>query len=297
MKSLLVLGSTGFLGSALVRELAATPRAPHVLLAARTPQRAADLGARGSVRFEALAVDGAEPGRVAALVAARTPSVVLLVAALARGGDCARDPGRAARLNTDLPAEVAAATAQSGARLVHVSTDLVFGAAPPPPGGFREADAPAPLDVYGATKAAGERAVLAGDPRALVARLPLLFGDSEGRGLGASDALLADVRAGKEVVLFDDEWRMPLHVDVAARALLALADTTANGIVHLPGPERLTRAAFGSRVLASAGLDGRGVRHAPRRALGLEHARPADVSLAGERARLLLGDGWNRARH
>jgi dTDP-4-dehydrorhamnose reductase len=293
VKSLLVLGSTGFLGRALVHELARVGRERHVLLASRTPQHDAGGGSGG--QFEPIAVDGEMPGHVGALVEARAPRVVFLVAALARGGDCTREPQLAARLNTDLPGEVAAACARSGARLVHVSTDLVFGAAPPPPGGFREDDAPAPLDVYGATKAAGERAVLACDERALVARLPLLFGDSRGRGAGASDALLFDVRAGREIVLFDDEWRMPLCVDSAARALLALADLTSSGIVHLPGPERLTRAAFGLRVLANAGLSAARVRSAPRRALGCEHSRPADVSLAGDRARLLLGERWNVA--
>jgi dTDP-4-dehydrorhamnose reductase len=288
--SLVLLGWSGFLGLALRRELARVGSHAgwdDVHLLGRTPPPA---GARGSVH------DGEEPGALAAALAGARPTHVLSCAALARGGDCARAPERARRLNTELAAELAAACAQLGARFLHVSTDLVFGGEPPPPGGHPESAAPAPIDVYGASKAAGDLAVLAAAPDALVARLPLLHGDSGGRGLGASDALLAEVDAGREVVLFDDEWRTPLDVDVAARALLDLLAGTARGVVHLPGPQRLTRAAFGRQVLERASRASAQVRSAPRAALGLARTRPGDVSLAGERARLLLGDGWNAAR-
>jgi len=288
--SLVLLGWSGFLGLALRRDLArasARGRWDEVQLLGRTPPPP---GARGR------AVDGEQPGALAAALASARPTHVLSCAALARGGDCTRAPERARRLNTELPAEVAATCQRLGARFLHVSTDLVFGAEPPPPGGHTEVAATAPLDVYGASKAAGDTAVLAAAPTALVARLPLLHGDSGGRGLGASDALLADVDAGREVVLFDDEWRTPLDVDAAARALLDLLGGTASGIVHLPGPQRLTRAAFGREVLERAGRSLERVRSAPRAALGLVGTRPGDVTLAGERARLLLGDGWNAAR-
>ncbi|QDU85907.1 dTDP-4-dehydrorhamnose reductase [Planctomycetes bacterium Pla163] len=295
-----VLGTSGFLGRAVVEALLAR-RAAHacgsVVAAGPRPFEAAGLVPRP--------VDGSVPGAVESALDLHRPGAVLCVAALARGGDCEADPARAERLNTELPAEVARWCERHGARLVHVSTDLVFGGEAPdrvlPAGGRRESDPVAPLGVYARTKAAGEAAVLAACPQALVARLPLLYGDSRGRGLGASDGLLAACRAGRDVTLFDDEWRTPLDVDLAARALVRLLDRAASGIVHLGGERRLSRAEFGFEVLAAAGLDAAGpgtgaVRAAPRAALGLAAERPADVCLASERARLLLGDGWNRSR-
>jgi dTDP-4-dehydrorhamnose reductase len=290
-----VLGTSGFLGRAVV----------EALLARRGSSASTALVAAGPRPLEADAlvpqpVDGSVPGAVESALDQHRPGAVLCVAALARGGDCEADPDRAQRLNVDLPAEVARWCERTGARLVHVSTDLVFGGeAPnwtPPAGGRRESDPVAPLGVYARTKAAGEAAVLAACPGALVARLPLLAGDSRGRGLGASDGLIAACRAGRDVTLFDDEWRTPLDVDLAAWALVRLLDRAASGIVHLGGERRLTRAEFGLEVLVAAGLDPGAARVAPRAALGLAAERPADVSLASERARLLLGDGWNRAR-
>jgi len=292
-RTLLVLGTSGFLGRALVEALAAR------LVAGRAAPFAAAVAAgphpHAPAPLRPLVVDGSRPGAVARALAVERPDAVLLVSALARGGDCERDPELAARLNADLPGEVARWCAAAGARLVHASTDLVFADPAPRPGGRLESDPVGATDAYGRTKAAGEVAVLDACPGSLVARLPLLVGDSRGRGLGASDGLLAALSRGDAPTLFDDEWRTPLDVDRAAAALLDLAAGDARGIVHLPGPERLTRAELGRRVAAAAGAPPERLRVAPRAALGLE-ARPADVCLDGERARLLLGDGWNRVR-
>lgn len=283
---LLVLGTSGFLGRAVVeRAVARGPRRP---LVAAGPHPFAPAGA------VARPVDGRERGAVRALLDAERPGAVLLVAALARGGDCEREPGLAAALNVELPDEVARWCASAHVRLVHVSTDLVFGHAGARAGGRRESDPVGAPSVYGRTKAAGERAVLDACPSALVARLPLLCGDSRGRGLGASDSLIAALARGEEPVLFDDEWRTPLDVDVAAAALVRLVASTASGIIHLPGRERVSRAELGRRVVHRSEIDSSRLRVAPRAALGLADARPADVCLAGERARLVLGDDWNR---
>jgi dTDP-4-dehydrorhamnose reductase len=209
-------------------------------------------------------------------------------AALARVDQCEREPALAERLNAELPAELARRTRGAGLRLVHVSTDLVFGATAPRVGGFREDDPPAPVHVYGRTKAAGEARVRAENPAALVVRLPLLHGDSAGRGLGASDQLLAALARGERPALFSDEWRAPLAVADAAEALLELAARTCAGILHVAGPARLTRLELGLAVLRAHGLDATRVRAATRAELGLAATRPADVALDAARARGLL---------
>ena len=288
-----MLGTSGFLGRAVVEAVAAR------LVAGRARPFGAAVAAGphpyAPAPLRPREVDGRRPDAVREALEAERPDAVLLVAALARGGDCERDPDLAARLNVELPAEVARWCAAAAARLVHVSTDLVFADPAPRPGGRLEADPAGATDVYGRTKAAGEAAVLGACPGALVARLPLLVGDSRGRGLGGGDGLLAALARGEAPTLFDDEWRTPLDVDRAAAALLALTAGDAAGVVHLPGPERLTRAELGRRVVAAAGAPSERLRVAPRAALGLE-ARPSDVCLDGGRARLLLGDGWNRVR-
>jgi dTDP-4-dehydrorhamnose reductase len=281
----LVLGGSGFLGAHLVGALLGRGRT--VVSASRRP--AAPTGA--ALPTEVWSLDGAQPGAGAAEIAGGRFERVFLAAALARVGDAARDPGLALRLNRDWPAELAAACAVGGTRLVFVSTDLVFGAEPPPgPAGFREQDAPAPLEPYGASKAAGEATVLKALPGALVARLPLLYGESFGRGLGALDALLGALERGEPVALFTDEHRTPADVAVAADELVRLEATGAAGTWHLGGPERLSRAELGARLLARHDPERRLPRptHTTRAAVGLAGTRAADAGLDSARARALL---------
>jgi dTDP-4-dehydrorhamnose reductase len=80
---------------------------------------------------------------------------------------CERDPALAHRLNTEMAQGVARAAAETGARLLHLSTDAVFDGAD---GSYREDQLPAPLNVYGKTKLAGEAAVSEAHPGALVVR-------------------------------------------------------------------------------------------------------------------------------
>jgi len=289
--TVLVLGGRGFLGphvvAALVRafpcrvlSLARRKGAPPVLHA--RPERVQELDAdlaRGAERtLELLKPDG-----------------VILVAALSRIEDCQAEPDLAFRTNAEMPAAVARWCAAGSRRLVHVSSDLVFGGAPPLAGegrGYSEDDPPSPLSIYGRSKAEGERAVLEAWPEATVVRLPLLYGDSGGRALGASDALLAELEAGRTPTLFEDEWRTPLDARDAARALVDVYDRLVPGLLNVGGPVRLSRWELGLEVLAARGI-GRNeaevrVVRTTRVARGSTGTRPRDASLDSSRAREVL---------
>jgi dTDP-4-dehydrorhamnose reductase len=274
-----ILGGTGFLGR-------------HLVDAAAACAQAVACGSRGtdssSTGDGVLRGDLARPQELIAELERWRPTLVVLAAAMARGADCERDPDAAYAVNARGPAALAAWCRAAGTRLVHVSTDLVFGAEPPRAGGFGESDPPCPLGVYGESKAAGERAVLEADSSALVVRLPLLYGDSRGHAAGATDALVAALERGGDVVLFTDEWRTPLEVSDTARALVELGLGEASGLVHLAGPDRVTRAELGLRALEALGAELPRPRLATRADSGLAAARAADTSLAVGRARELL---------
>ncbi len=275
---LLVLGSSGFLGAHLVREGAERFGCVHA--ASRRPELYP-----GTLPANARSVpwDGRQAMENVKLFADARPTVVIVAAALSRLAACERDPDVARELNGAMPGGIARLARDFGARLVHISTDLVFGARPPLGERYGLTDPPAPLSVYGHSKVEGEERVLEANSEALVCRLPLLFGNSFGRGLGASDALLAAIERDETPVLFVDEWRTPLDVGNAAEALVELALGDACGMLHLAGPDRLSRAGLGREVLRSHGfsdeqVDER-VRCRTRAELGLESQRPADVGL------------------
>lgn len=283
-RDLLVLGASGFLGPHLVA--AAKKAGWRVVAAARTRGVAACVE---GVAADASRVWNAErAGATAELIESVRPAAILLAAALARVDECERDPARAFALNAELPSAVARLARAGQIRLVHISTDLVFGGLPAREARYTEADPPSPVHVYGRSKAEGEAGALSGYPAALVVRLPLLYGDSLGRGLGASDALLAALARGERPALFTDEWRTPLEAGNAALALVELVGRDEHGLLHVAGPERLSRYELGLAFLGAHGLAAERVRGALRGELALAELRPRDVSLDASRARALL---------
>jgi dTDP-4-dehydrorhamnose reductase len=292
----LVLGGSGFLGAqvllaALVRaEATAEDRGasePRVVSASREPG-ALSVPRRVREGFLERRLDVLREGEAERLLEELQPARIVLCTALSQIPECESYPVLARTLNADFPRRVSRFSAGSGARLVQVSTDLVFGDRAPPARGFREEDPVGPVSVYGRTKAEGERAVLEEDPRALVVRLPLLFGDSGGRGLGASDRVLAAIARGERPAMFTDEFRTPLEVRSAAAALVELAWSRDSGILHVAGRERVSRFDLASAVLDSNELEPDRIRASTRTEAGLAATRPADVSLDARRAREFL---------
>ncbi len=272
MSQVVLFGATGFLGSHVWRVVG--ERGANVTCVSREARE-------GGV---ARKCDVRDLESVIALLDSLQPDSVLNCAALSRAADCFESPDLARSTNRDFPKALASWTASHDSRLVHVSTDMVF-AGDAPSGGYLEDSSAKPVSEYGRSKLAGEHAVLEANPRALVVRLPLLFGDSEGRELGASDSILAAVRRGEEPRLFTDEWRTPLEVGDAARALVELSASDASGVLHVASEERVSRFELGELVLAAHRLPLELVRASTQSEAELSEPRPRDASLNAERAR------------
>jgi dTDP-4-dehydrorhamnose reductase len=221
---------------------------------------------------------------VAEAFQAARPSAVIHAAALARIADCVREPERARSVNALATARLAELCAAAGARLVFVSTDLVFDGEGAP---YRESDEPAPLSAYGRAKAEGERAVLAHAGHC-VARLSLLYGPSLAGRPSFFDKQVSALRAGRPVKLFTDEWRTPLDLPTAARALLELAGNEVSGVLHLGGPERLSRHELGLLLAEALGADAALITPARRQDVPAAEPRPRDTSLDSSRWRGLF---------
>jgi dTDP-4-dehydrorhamnose reductase len=212
------------------------------------------------------------------------PALVFHTAALARVADCHRDPERARQVNAGASAELARLCAASGARLVHVSTDLVFDGEHAP---YREEDPVAPLSVYGRTKAEAEQAVQA-MPGNVVVRVSLLLGPSLVGKTGFFEEQVTALRGGRKVPLFEDEWRTPLDLASAAEGLLAIGQSEVGGLLHLGGWERWSRLEIGRQLAGLLGLAEEGIVAVRREFAPAAEPRPPDVSLDSSRFRGLF---------
>ena len=268
---LLLVGATGFLGRALLPLLTGRHRITAVRF--RSPEYAAE--ARW-VRISA------EAGAAERLVRGASPRVIVNVAALASLADGRENPALARNLNVELPAALATAAAATGARLLHISTDQVFDGRK---GHYAETDEPAPISVYGETKLAGERVVLAEAPDAVVLRVNLVCGRSTGTSGSSVDQILARAAAGEEIRLFTDEFRSPVAVSDVVRAAVELVASEYRGLLHLGGP-RLSRYILGRALLEKHGMASQAVPVTLDRYDGPPRAR--DTSFNTTRAREIL---------
>jgi dTDP-4-dehydrorhamnose reductase len=137
------------------------------------------------------------------------------------------------------------------ARLIHLSTDVVFDGRQGP---YRESDPLNPRHAYGRAKAAAER-IVAGHRDHVIIRPSLIYGL---RIMDHSTAwIAAGLRAGQEVTLFNDQWRNPVWVEALSQACLELIESTFLGILHVAGRQAMTRAEFGVKMLDWWGIDDR----------------------------------------
>ena len=277
----LVTGASGQLGSYLLREL----RQRGLSAVAWSMRPNVELSG-----YRCQSVDLRKVDEVVTAFRAAKPDVVIHAGAMSGVGDCFRDPTHARQTNTTATRLLAEMTDRQPARFVFVSTDLVFKGEK---SWYRETDCPAPLSVYGQSKASAERAVL-DHRRHLVLRISLLYGPSINDRPSFFDQQIQALRRGTPCTLFADEWRSPLSLRTAARGLLIAAGSDVSGILHLGGPERMSRLEMGQRVARVLGRDDAHIKSASRDDVPAAEPRPRDTSLNSDRWYELLPDPERR---
>ena len=202
----LIFGAGGLLGQPLSRELER-----------RGVER---------VGLDHAAADIADRARVTDAVRSFRPDVIFNCAAFTRVDDCEEQKALAHEVNGKAVGNLAAAARAASAVLVQVSTDYVFDGATRLP--YLEESRTSPLQVYGQSKLEGERQALEWE-RSIVVRTSWLF------GAGAPNFVATIVRLltrPAPVRVVDDQIGCPTYAPFLARALIALAERGARGVVH-----------------------------------------------------------------
>jgi len=200
-------------------------------------------------------VDVTDRAAVAALVGRVSPDVVFNATAYNKVDQAESDVAAAMAVNAFAPRGIALAARETGALLVHFSTDYVFDGSSGRP--YREDARPAPLGVYGVSKLTGELLVAASGADHLVIRTSGLIGRGGSAQKGGSfvDRILARARAGEPLRVVADQTFAPTSAVDLSRATLALVGAGARGLFHVANAGACSWHGLAMAALAEAGLD------------------------------------------
>jgi dTDP-4-dehydrorhamnose reductase len=263
---ILVTGATGLLGPYIAEALAAV--GPVVKTGARGGDLRCDLTDAGAARD---------------MVERIRPGIVIHAAAFSAVDECERNPARAFALNCEALRNLVQALPRE-TRLVAISTDQVY----PDTAGPHAEPETGPVNIYGASKLAGEAEALA-HPGALVVRTNF-FGPSRTPGRESlSDWVAASLAAQRAIRLFRDSLFSPLHMATLCELMVAALDKGLAGIFNLGSNHGASKHDFGLAVarrlkLPTQSATAGSMRDVPHRA-----RRPVDMRLDLQRIETALG--------
>ncbi len=182
------------------------------------------------------------------------PDTVMNCAAYVRVDDCEDQTEEAFRVNALGALNVARTCAELDALCIYVSTDYVFDGTKSTP--YVESDPTCPVNVYGASKLAGEHLVRQAAPRCLIVRMASLFGKTGARGKGGNfiETVIGKAKAGAPLQVVDDITMSPTYARDAAEALAMILRKGVTGKLHVTNSGHCTWHAFAKEILALAGL-------------------------------------------
>lgn len=170
---------------------------------------------------------------------------------------CEEDPARAFHVNAELVRQLTLYCRQSDMTFVHISTDYVFDGTQRTP--YREDDEPAPLNVYGISKLAGEQAVRAYGDAWYVVRTQSLFGHAvrQDPQVNFVEKMIDAARRREPLRVIDNQFICPTYADDVARAVCALLrdGSAPAGIYHACSRGECSWYEFARRIFALTGLN------------------------------------------
>lgn len=258
MRRVVVIGSKGQLGSDLVRELGDPDRV--------VPLSHQDLEICDHVRTREV-------------LTRLRPDAVINTAAYHRVDDCEDHESTAFKTNADAVLNLGRICNDLDSLLVHVSTDYVFGGDGGRTSPYTEDDPPSPVNVYGASKLAGENLLREECRRHLIVRTSGLYGLAGDRSFVV--IMLGLATRGRPIRVVNDQRLGPTFTAHLARKMVRLLASGAGGTVHVTNQGECTWYEFANRLFDLAGIT---VDLTPitSREFGAKATRPAYSVLANE---------------
>lgn len=226
-----------------------------------------------------------DPSSVTDVMRQVNPEVVFLTAFNPNVEYCERHPQETWEANVLGNANVIHAAQSIGAKIVYFSSDYVFNGKKAP---YCETDSPDPICEYGRQKLAVEKIIQALPGFHLIIRTAVVYGWEE-RGKNFFCHVLSVLKKGETIMVPVDQIRTPTLVDDLAEASCMLTEKDAAGVVHIAGPDRISRFAFAKAIAQEFGLPLEKISPATTEELKQSELRPSDVSLDSGKFQRVVG--------
>ena len=230
-------------------------------------------------------LDITDPAKVERVITRERPGAVINCAAWVNVEAAEGDEKGAELVNGEGAHFVADAAKKVDAKIVYVSTDYVFDGKKSGP--YTESDEPAPINAYGRTKLAGERATALVTKRSFIVRTSWLFGP---HGPNFVETMLRLGKGGGPVVVVHDQIGCPTYTGHLAAGLVRLIDTSSFGVHHMSAKGSCSRYEWAMEIFRQSGVVTR-VMATTRDMMGDRAERPAQsVLTSGREAPITLPD-------
>jgi len=202
-------------------------------------------------------VEVTDPASVGRMMQKHKPDLVLNMAAFHKVDACEEEIEKSFAVNAYGVRNLALACRAVDAALVHMSTDYVFGGDRTRCTPYIETDAPAPINVYGVSKLAGEHLLRYLLDRHFIFRVTGLYGvaGSSGKGGNFVELMLRLAREGKDIRVVDDQRMTPTYTVDLAKQIAAVAETEHYGLYHATGQGDCTWYEFAAEIFCQSGLE------------------------------------------
>lgn len=201
-------------------------------------------------------VEVTDVASIEAMMQRHNPEIVLNMAAFHKVDVCEEEVENTFAVNVYGVRNLALACRAHGAALVHMSTDYVFGGDETRTTPYLETDAPAPINVYGVSKLAGEHIVRYLLERYFIFRVTGLYGvaGSSGKGGNFVELMLRLAREGKDIRVVDDQRLTPTYTVDLAQQIAAVIEMEHYGLYHATSQGDCTWYEFAAEILRQSGL-------------------------------------------
>jgi len=272
----LIIGCNGLLGQKLARF---APAGFHVM--------GIDLQERSAVPLsDYRSADLSRDGAAVELAGIWQPEWIINAAAFTDvdGAELMRE--QCYRVNVTLVENLIQACSATGAKMVHVSTDYVFDGQNGP---YREEDPPNPIGYYGATKLAGETALLNSAVHYAIARTMVLYGQGIRVRPNFVTWLVATLMQGQPVRIVNDQFGNTTLADELAEGIWQMVLRQSRGIYHIAGREIVDRYAFALKIAHVFALNAALIEPVATAQLQQRAPRPMKSGLVVQKAMEELG--------